>query len=185
VVQIWPGLFVCKQVTVCPGHIWTTLYTNEIWKDSHTKACGATHCDKATAGMQFAAWQQLLSSVQVLGCIQARHCPLTWYGHQNLSYESFYVHTLCCRYSDWLRAGRFGDRISAEARISAPVQTGPGAHPVSYTMGTGPLSRGIKLPGRGVNHPPSSSPKVKERVELYLYSPSRPSWPHLKRALSF
>ena len=25
-VQIWPGLFVCKQVTVCPGHIWTTLY---------------------------------------------------------------------------------------------------------------------------------------------------------------
>jgi hypothetical protein len=26
VVQIWPGLFVCKQVTVCSGHIWTTLY---------------------------------------------------------------------------------------------------------------------------------------------------------------
>jgi hypothetical protein len=29
VVQIWPGRFVCKQVTVCPGHIWTTLC---IWK---------------------------------------------------------------------------------------------------------------------------------------------------------
>ena len=26
VVQIWPGPFVCKQATVCPGHIWTTLY---------------------------------------------------------------------------------------------------------------------------------------------------------------
>jgi hypothetical protein len=26
VVQIRPGLFVCKQVTVCPGHIRTTLY---------------------------------------------------------------------------------------------------------------------------------------------------------------
>jgi hypothetical protein len=26
VVQTWPGLIVCKQVTVCPGHIWTTLY---------------------------------------------------------------------------------------------------------------------------------------------------------------
>jgi hypothetical protein len=26
VVQIWPGRFVCKQVTVCPGHIRTTLY---------------------------------------------------------------------------------------------------------------------------------------------------------------
>jgi hypothetical protein len=32
VVQIWPGLFVCKQVTVCPGHIWTTLYiTHFLW----------------------------------------------------------------------------------------------------------------------------------------------------------
>ena len=30
VVQIWPGLFVCKKVTVCPGHIWTTLYTTTI-----------------------------------------------------------------------------------------------------------------------------------------------------------
>ena len=27
VVQIWPGRFVCKEVTVCPGLIWTTLYT--------------------------------------------------------------------------------------------------------------------------------------------------------------
>ena len=30
VVQIWPGRFVCKQVTVCPGHIWTTLYNGII-----------------------------------------------------------------------------------------------------------------------------------------------------------
>jgi hypothetical protein len=30
VVQIWPGLIVCKQATVCPGHIWTTLYVQEI-----------------------------------------------------------------------------------------------------------------------------------------------------------
>jgi hypothetical protein len=30
VVQIWPGLFVCKQVTVCPGHIWTTLYKDSL-----------------------------------------------------------------------------------------------------------------------------------------------------------
>jgi hypothetical protein len=28
VVQIWPGLTVCKLVTICPGHIWTTLYFN-------------------------------------------------------------------------------------------------------------------------------------------------------------
>jgi hypothetical protein len=31
VVQIWPGLFVCKQVTVCPGHIWTTLYITRVY----------------------------------------------------------------------------------------------------------------------------------------------------------
>jgi hypothetical protein len=26
VVQIWPGIFVHKQDTFCPGNIWTTLY---------------------------------------------------------------------------------------------------------------------------------------------------------------
>jgi len=34
---------------------------------------------------------------------------------------------------------------------------------------------GVKLPGRGVDHPPPSSVEVKERVELYLYSTSGPS----------
>jgi hypothetical protein len=30
--------------------------------------------------------------------------------------------------------------------------------------------------GRGINHPPPSSTKGKERVDIYLYSPSGPSW---------
>ena len=34
------------------------------------------------------------------------------------------------------------------ARFSASVQTGPGAHPASYTMGTGSLFPGVKWPGR-------------------------------------
>ena len=55
---------------------------------------------------------------------------------------------VCSRYSDWLRAGRSGDRIPVGARFSAPVQTGPGAHSVSCSMGTGSFP-GVKI-GRGV-----------------------------------
>ena len=38
---------------------------------------------------------------------------------------------------------------------------------------------GVKRLGRGVDHPPTSSAEVKERIELYLYSRSGPSWPVL------
>jgi hypothetical protein len=71
-----------------------------------------------------------------------------------------------------------GDRSPVEARFSSPVHTGPGSHPASYTMGTGSVL-GVKRPGRGVNHPPPPSAEVKERVELYLFSPFGPSWPAL------
>jgi hypothetical protein len=37
-------------------------------------------------------------------------------------------------------------------------------------MGTGYFP-GVKPPGRGVDHPSLSKAEVKERVELYLYSP--------------
>jgi len=64
------------------------------------------------------------------------------------------------------------------ARFSAFVHTGPGAHPASYTMGTGLFQR-VKWPGRGVDHAPTTSAKVKERVKLYLYFPRGLSWPVL------
>jgi hypothetical protein len=57
-----------------------------------------------------------------------------------------------------------------KARFSVPVQTGPGAHPASCTMGTGSFP-GVKS-GQGMTlttHPllvPGH-----ERVELYLFSP--------------
>jgi hypothetical protein len=44
---------------------------------------------------------------------------------------------------------------------------------------------GVKRPGRGVDHPPPSSARVKERVELYLYSPSGSSWSVRGRTLPF
>jgi len=57
------------------------------------------------------------------------------------------------------------------ARFSATVQTGPGAHPASYTMDTESFP-GVKRPERGVDHPPTSSAEIEERVELYICSPS-------------
>ena len=69
-----------------------------------------------------------------------------------------------------------------EARYSTPVQTGPGAHPASHTTGTGSYL-GVKRSGRGVDHPPPSTAEVKEKVEVYLYSPYGPSWSVLGRPL--
>jgi len=39
-----------------------------------------------------------------------------------------------------------------EARFSAPVQTGPGAHPASYTMNTGSFP-GVKWSGPCADYP--------------------------------
>jgi len=63
--------------------------------------------------------------------------------------------------------------------FSLPLQTCPGAHPASCTMGTG-LFTGVKRLGRGVDHPPLSIVEVKERVEPYYYSSSEVSWPVLR-----
>jgi len=58
-------------------------------------------------------------------------------------------------------------------RLSEPVQTWSRAHPASWVPGLFP---GVKWPGHGVDHPPLSSAEVKERVQLYLYSPFGTSW---------
>ena len=67
---------------------------------------------------------------------------------EDLTILSSYSVTVTGRDSDSLRAGLSGDRIPVEARFSAPVQTGPGAHPASCTMGTRSLSR--RSSSRGV-----------------------------------
>ena len=60
------------------------------------------------------------------------------------------------------------------ARFSAPVQTGPGAHPAYCTMRTGSFPGGKERPGRDADPSPPSSAVGHEIVELYLYFPYGP-----------
>jgi hypothetical protein len=60
VVQIWPGLFVCKHVTVYPGHIWTTLYFPcEYWVLSVTGLSDGSIC---RAVESFPLWRAIVWS---------------------------------------------------------------------------------------------------------------------------
>jgi hypothetical protein len=73
-----------------------------------------------------------------------------------------------------------GVRFLAEAKDFSSmlcVQTGPGAHPASCTMGTGGPFPGAKArPGRDADHSPPSSAEVVNEQELYLLSPQAPPW---------
>jgi hypothetical protein len=55
----------------------------------------------------------------------------------------------------------------------------------SPVQGVPPFFPVVKLPWRGLDHPPSSSAEFKERVDLYLYSQSRLSWHVLGWTSSF
>jgi len=61
-------------------------------------------------------------------------------------------------YSDLLPAGQSRDRFLVRTTFSVPVLG-------SAAVGTGSF-RGVKGPGRGIDHLPSSNEKVEERVEL-------------------
>ena len=70
------------------------------------------------------------------------------------------------------------------ARFSASVQSCPEAYPSSckWVLGSftgGKTSRSWRWP------PTPSNAEVKGRVEVYLYSPSGPSWPGLGWTLSY
>jgi hypothetical protein len=66
----------------------------------------------------------------------------------------------------WTVRGSIPVRVS----FSSSVQTGPGAVPAYYTMGTVSFP-GVKWPEHGVDHQPPPSAEVKERVELYIFPP--------------
>jgi hypothetical protein len=51
---------------------------------------------------------------------------------------------------------------------------GPTQPPIQWVPGS--LSLRVKRSGREADHSPPSSAEVKERVELYLHAPNKPSW---------
>jgi hypothetical protein len=94
------------------------------------------------------------------------------------SYRSFKI--MCgpgkrSQYSDSLRLDGPGIESRCGKDFTNPSRRalGPNQPPVQWVPG---LFLGVKRPGRGVDHPPPSSAEVKEKVKLYLYCPSGPSW---------
>ena len=89
---------------------------------------------------------------------------MNWLCQGSTFSDLFYIDTIAYRGSgiapsvrDWQWAGRSCDRIPVGARFSAPVQTGPGAHPASHMS----FPR-VKRPGCGVDHPPHLAPTLKK-----------------------
>jgi hypothetical protein len=61
----------------------------------------------------------------------------------------------------------FGTRYGQEFSLLHVVQTGSGAHPISYTMGTMALSPGVKRPGREADRSPPTSADV---MKTWIYT---------------
>jgi hypothetical protein len=74
-----------------------------------------------------------------------------------------YIHTVLSPYPRVIRSktycGYVKPQIIPNAIYNVNVQTVPGAHPASCTMGTGSFP-GVKRPGRGADHPPRSCVEV-------------------------
>ena len=78
--------------------------------------------------------------------------------------------------------GRDGSGIGSRWRQYFLSYSRPTMGPTQPPLRWVPRLPGVKRPGRGVNHP-SSSGEVKEKVELYLYSFSGPSWQLIERTV--
>ena len=71
------------------------------------------------------------------------------------------------------RYGLGSPGIESSWRRDFPHPFIPVQPPMQWVPG---LSGGVKRPGRGVDHLPPSSAEINERLELYFYSPSGPSF---------
>ena len=78
------------------------------------------------------------------------------------------------RYSDWLRAGRSGDRIPVGGEIFRTCPDRPWDPPNLLYDGYWVFPGGTERPGRDADPSPPFSAVGHERIELYLYSPYGP-----------
>jgi hypothetical protein len=84
--------------------------------------------------------------------------------------------SVLCLTTDWT-TGVQSPTEAEDFSSSFCILTGSGAHPASFTMGTGgPFPGGKAQPGRDADHSPLSSAEVKNELELYLLSPHAPPW---------
>jgi len=83
---------------------------------------------------------------------------------------------LCSQYSDLLWAEQTGDQVCGGCQ-DFPHSSRPALGPTQCPFNGYQVSfLGVKWMGRGVDHLLQPSSEVKERIEPYFYSPSRPSW---------
>ena len=91
--------------------------------------------------------------------------PLSGPQNQHINYKmrSVTLHKTSYIYIRRLATGWTGRRSnSVRARFSAPVQTGPRAHPASCAMVTGSLSRGWSDRGVALTTHPQLAPRLKK-----------------------
>jgi hypothetical protein len=118
--------------------------------------------DKLLQEFQFNTWVYICKLASVIHKRKAKH--LLWFVGRDR------IVGTATRYS------KSGIPVGQDFLHSSRVVLGPIQPVVQWAPDLFPES---KQAGHCVNNPPQSSPKVKERVELYLYFPSGPSWPVL------
>jgi hypothetical protein len=107
-------------------------------------------------------------------------CIQTWEGHRSYLLNSGSLKS-CIRRKLW-SAAEFSPKFQFNFKniVIAFIHLYPWGPPSILYNGYRIMQQGC-----GVDHPPPSSTKVKERVELYLHSPSKPSWSVIRWSLPY
>jgi len=120
----------CQLMKECAKQAWLKTYRIQCLcmytLDKREKCIGISHVQSNIFLEQCYTIQRSWVQWNVVFLIEKLSRILSGCKHLTL-YSLPYIYML------W--AGRFVDRIPVGARFSAPVQTGPGAHPAFYTMG--------------------------------------------------